>query len=173
MNTGDGVLLLSKNSVEVISVGKVRGFTLIELMIVVAIVGILAAIALPVYADYAVRSKMSEVMAFAAKAKSSVAESFQSAGGLPVDNAAAGLDVSSLPGDSRFVEAVEVIDGVITIEVQNSGNAALDAGSVVLTPFQTDGVTPVVAGYTGILVWGCSVSTTDLARFFPPNCRPN
>ena len=84
-----------------------QGFTLIELMIVVAIIGILAAVALPAYQDYTVRAKLSEVLLAASSAKNTVAEAAQSEGALP-----ATLDVQTQSSD--YVASVGYASGVIT-----------------------------------------------------------
>ena len=82
-----------------------KGFTLIELMIVVAIIGILAAIAIPAYQDYTIRAKVSEVLVLASGARTNVAEFFQSTGSMPTSTSAAGINTSA--GQSDFVTLIE------------------------------------------------------------------
>ncbi|WP_285259257.1 pilin [Halopseudomonas bauzanensis] len=147
-----------------------KGFTLIELMIVVAIIGILAAIALPAYQDYTNRAKITEVLGFASSGKTAVAEYYQSVGALPADNEEAGLDAAANI-TSEYVESVTVLNGVITTAIQGTGVTDLDAGSVVFTPMESDGTTPVAAGYGGSIVWQCAPSAPALNKYFPANCR--
>jgi len=137
-----------------------QGFTLIELMIVVAIIGILAAVALPAYQDYTTRAKVSEVIVMASPAKLAVAETASSLGDLASVTAA--NSGYSFPGATKFVSNITVTDttGVVTATsiVPNA------AGNIVLTP------TPVGTG-TGQLTWKC---TTTIAKttYVPSECRP-
>ncbi|ENW3324689.1 pilin [Neisseria gonorrhoeae] len=91
-----------------------KGFTLIELMIVIAIVGILAAVALPAYQDYTARAQVSEAILLAEGQKSAVTEYYLNNGEWPKDNASAG--VASTPTDikGKYVQKVEVAKGVVT-----------------------------------------------------------
>ncbi|MBH2344838.1 pilin [Neisseria meningitidis] len=97
-----------------------KGFTLIELMIVIAIVGILAAVALPAYQDYTARAQVSEAILLAEGQKSAVTEYYLNHGIWPGDNNSAGVATSSkIKG--KYVEKVEVAKGVITAEMKSSG----------------------------------------------------
>lgn len=140
-----------------------KGFTLIELMIVVAIIGILAAIALPAYQDYTKRAKMSEVVAFIASAKTGVAEGYADLNTLTgIDNAKAGLaDATDIT--SKYVKELTVTDGVITVEVQG-----IDADCDAATPALT--LEPTPNATTGSLEWAGS-SDADCTKFVPANFR--
>ncbi|HEZ6222989.1 TPA: pilin [Neisseria meningitidis] len=97
-----------------------KGFTLIELMIVIAIVGILAAVALPAYQDYTARAQVSEAILLAEGQKSAVTEYYLNHGEWPGNNSSAGVATSSeIKG--KYVKSVEVKNGVITAEMKSSG----------------------------------------------------
>jgi len=133
-----------------------KGFTLIELMIVVAIIGILAAIAIPAYQDYLIRSQVSEGLTMAAAAKTSVAEYYANKGSWPVGNTEAGLGA---PGDieGKYVSAITVADGGITIDFGNEANKAnlVDTAA-------TLGLTPG-ASVNGDIIWRCGSPAADPA----------
>ena len=141
-----------------------QGFTLIELMIVVAIIGILAAIAIPAYQDYTVRSKVSEGLSVASGAKLAVAETRQSSGQWPGDNTVAGLaDPVSIIGNN--VLSVDVGGGgnsttVSTITITYTADAAITGQTVVLTP--TNAI--------GSITWVCNTGTV-IDKYLPSNCR--
>ncbi|MBG8579694.1 pilin, partial [Neisseria meningitidis] len=97
-----------------------KGFTLIELMIVIAIVGILAAVALPAYQDYTARAQVSEAILLAEGQKSAVTEYYLNHGEWPANNSSAGVATSSdIKG--KYVEKVEVKNGVVTAQMASSG----------------------------------------------------
>ncbi|HEZ4328857.1 TPA: pilin [Neisseria meningitidis] len=97
-----------------------KGFTLIELMIVIAIVGILAAVALPAYQDYTARAQVSEAILLAEGQKSAVTEYYLNHGEWPANNSSAGVATSSeIKG--KYVEKVEVKNGVVTAEMKSTG----------------------------------------------------
>lgn len=134
-----------------------KGFTLIELMITVAIVGILAAVALPAYQDYTIRAQMTEGMSLAAGAKATVSESFANTGLLPVDDAAAGYSGAS----GKYVTGVTVANGIITATMGNDANASVAGATITLTP------TPDAA--TGVLAWECTSSADP--KYLPSSCK--
>src|SRR5215831_14923816 len=126
-----------------------KGFTLIELMIVVAIIGILAAIAIPAYQDYTVRAQVTEGLNLSSALKASVSEAFAQNGTWPADNAAIGL-VNGAGPSGKYASDVEVGAGTITITyagAQVNANALPAAGNKV-------SIKPMVSP-NGDVVWNC------------------
>ena len=134
-----------------------QGFTLIELMIVVAIIGILAAVAIPAYQDYTVRAQVTEGISLASGAKTSIAEVFQSTGAFPETNSAAGIAAASDISGS-YVEAVAVgTDGQITVTFSAT---TISGDTLTLTP----------TGTQGRVTWVCAAGTLD-PQYTPASCR--
>ncbi|EPI8189070.1 pilin, partial [Neisseria gonorrhoeae] len=98
-----------------------KGFTLIELMIVIAIVGILAAVALPAYQDYTARAQVSEAILLAEGQKSAVTEYYLNHGKWPENNTSAGVASSPTDIKGKYVKSVTVTNGVVTAEMLSSG----------------------------------------------------
>jgi len=134
-----------------------KGFTLIELMITVAIVGILAAVALPAYQDYTIRAQFTEGMALADGAKSNVIEYHANKGELPGD----GTEAAYSGASGKFVTGVEIGDaGKIVATFGGDANKNLTGKTVTLTPKESG---------SGNLVWACA-SDAD-AKYVPSSCR--
>jgi len=155
-----------------------KGFTLIELMIVVAIIGILAAVALPAYQDYTVRAKVSEVILAASSCRTSVTEAIQTA---------AGVDVSTaLPNACGFTATKYVAsgtvsaNGVITVvgnETNLGGGTSSSLNAISMTPYTDTAATTAFVGTTGgggtIATWKCGPAATNPmpAKYLPGSCK--
>ncbi|MEM9172598.1 MAG: pilin [Pseudomonadota bacterium] len=160
-----------------------QGFTLIELMIVVAIIGILAAIAIPAYQDYTIRSQVSEGLSLAAAAKTAVSETFLNRGAAPANRAAAGMSATATDTSGKYVTQVAILNGTITVTYGNEVNAQVATQTLALTPYvtQDDSVVwrcgnapaPTLVGANAGLMPGTAVGTTNVEnRFLPSACRP-
>lgn len=156
-----------------------KGFTLIELMIVVAIIGILAAIAIPAYQDYTIRAQVSEGMNLAAAAKAAVAETFLNRGTAPANRTAAGMTANATDTEGKYVDAVAVTNGVITITYGNEAHSRINNETLTLTPYASGddsvvwrcGNAPVPGGLSTITGATYSAPTVD-SNYLPSACRP-
>ncbi len=168
-----------------------QGFTLIELMIVVAIIGILAAIAIPAYQDYTIRAKVTEGLNLADSAKTAVAESWQSGGVTGLNAAATSWNASFVSaGKTKYVSliAVDVLTGAITVTYSVAAIPQLGTGvNLILTPYIA--TVPLGAANTlsGNIDWACTSSGNSTAaaqslaaaisatgvqtKFVPTNCK--
>ena len=146
-----------------------KGFTLIELMIVVAIIAILAAIAVPAYQNYLIRSQVTEGTSLADGAETGVAEFYSNHATWPLNNASAGVIATPGSISGKYVTSITVANGVVTALFANANgqtaNQKIAGKTVVLSP---------IASSNGDVHWTCSSATypsTVDAQYLPSTCR--
>ncbi|MDR3385471.1 MAG: pilin [Rudaea sp.] len=138
------------------------GFTLIELMIVVAIIAILAAIALPAYQDYVIRSQVTEGINLADGAKVAVWDFIANTGRVPADNASAGLaSQGSIIGN--YVDQVTVTNGLIAARFGFNANQKISGDTILMSP---NALTS-----PGSIPWRCKSTTITSSKYLPTSCR--
>jgi type IV pilus assembly protein PilA len=163
---------------------RAAGFTLIELMIVVAIIGVLAAIAIPAYQDYSIRTQVAEGLNLASNIKVGVTDAFGQRGLNPDNRTQAGLTANAVDTRGTYVESVEVTNGTISVTYGHAAHAAISGRVLALIPYETPEDSIVWrCGYeiapAGLSILGTrsgdvapALATTVLPRFLPSSCRP-
>ena len=164
---------------------QTSGFTLIELMIVVAIIGILAAIAIPAYQNYVVRTQVTDGIALMGIAKTPVAESFLNTGQAPANRVAAGLSVN--PGDTvgKYVTGIDVVNGVVVVTFGFEASAVIQGLTITMTPYEAPDLSLIWrCGYAQVPVGMSPMGTagggnaavyiapTAATQYMPASCRP-
>lgn len=156
---------------------QARGFTLIELMVVVAIIGILASVAIPSYSDYTIRAQVAEALMLVDEVKPSIRDFYKDRGSFPANNEIAGVPASEyLLG--QYVSGIEVIDGAMHVEFGNKAHTRLAGMTLSIRPLY------VTESPTSPISWNCGPSSlpngmsaagedlTDVAaQFLPSVCR--
>jgi type IV pilus assembly protein PilA len=161
------------------------GFTLIELMIVVAIIGILASMAIPAYQTYTIRAQVAEGLTLASANKAPVAISYLDDGEAPTDRVAAGLSPNATDTTGSYVESIDVDNGVLVITYGHGASAVISGLVLTLTPYETPdqsvvwrcGYSPAPVGMDEIGTAGGGnaavyIPPTVPAQYLPATCRP-
>ncbi len=157
-----------------------QGFTLIELMIVVAIIGILAAIAIPAYQNYLIRAQVTEGMSLVDGAETAVAESYSNTNVAPATRAAAGMTANATDTSGKYVTGVDINNGTITVTYGGQANGAIAGMFLSFVPYTSaDGTIswqcgkgPAPAGNGVVMMTGAGPNNTNVPnQYLPTNCH--